>query len=42
VFLRVVREKVYLLTLYVDDILLIAERLEIKRVEKALRESSGG
>jgi hypothetical protein len=35
VFRRVVGEKVYLLTLYVDDILLIAERLEIERVEKA-------
>jgi len=35
VFCRVVGEKVYLLTLYVDDIPLIAERLEIERVEKA-------
>jgi hypothetical protein len=37
VFRRVVGEKVYLLTLYVDDILLIAERLEIERVEKAFQ-----
>jgi len=35
VFRRVVGEKVYLLTLYVDDILLIAEKLEIECVEKA-------
>jgi predicted small secreted protein len=35
VFRRVVGEKVYLLTLYVDDILLIAERVEIERMEKA-------
>jgi hypothetical protein len=35
VFRRVVGEKVYLLTLYVDDILLIAESLEIERVGKA-------
>jgi predicted small secreted protein len=35
VFRRVVGDKVYLLTLYVDDILLIAERLEIECVEKA-------
>jgi hypothetical protein len=35
VFRRVVGEKVYLLTLYVDDILLIAERMEIERIGKA-------
>jgi predicted small secreted protein len=35
VFCRVVGERVYLLTLYVDDILLIAEKFEIERVEKA-------
>jgi hypothetical protein len=35
VFRRVVGEKVYLLTLYVDDILLIAESSEIERVGKA-------
>lgn len=32
-FRRVVGDKVYLLTLYVDDILLIAEELEIQHVE---------
>jgi hypothetical protein len=35
VFHRVVGDKVYLLTLYVDDILLIAEKLEIECIEKA-------
>jgi hypothetical protein len=37
VFRRVVEEKVYLLTLYVDDILLIAERMEIERIGKAFK-----
>jgi hypothetical protein len=35
VFRRVVGEKLYLLTLYVDDILLIAEKFEIECIEKA-------
>jgi hypothetical protein len=35
VFRRVVGERVYLLVLYVDGILFIAERFEIERVEKA-------
>jgi len=37
VFRRVIGEKVYLLTLYVDDILLIAEKTEIERMERAFQ-----
>jgi hypothetical protein len=37
VFRRVVGKKVYLLTLYVDDILLIAEKTEIECMERAFQ-----
>ncbi len=36
-FRRVVGKKVYLLTLYVDDILLIAEKTEIECMERAFQ-----